>query len=214
MYRLKMRRADSSSGEENKFGTEQSGVEKLLQTKRKKIKGEETKNNLIVRKKGWRDNSKKGGRSRGGRAVPSSVFCPGCSFIVIPDDHSQQCCSSACSPKHPSHQSPSILPLVSLSLLQPRAPHLCPAAAAAGDGASIRPAAHLHGRTSLRNYSGAVNTSASSAVTAQVMFKSHGELSRQRVRALLMNRAAVRLQLCAVGSRGSTFNPFDHVVQE
>lgn len=50
--------------------------------------------------------------------MPSSVFCPGCSFIVILNDHFQQRCSSARSPKHPFHQSPYSLSLVSPSLLQ------------------------------------------------------------------------------------------------
>lgn len=49
-----MRRADSSLGKENKFGTEQRGKEIECRNfcKQKKIKGEETKNNLIVRNKG------------------------------------------------------------------------------------------------------------------------------------------------------------------
>lgn len=56
--------------------------------------------------------------------MPSSVFYPGCSFIVILNDHFQQRCSSARSPKHPFHQSPYSLSLVSLSLLQRAAVHL------------------------------------------------------------------------------------------
>lgn len=139
MYWLKMRRADSSSGKENKFGTEQRGEEIEWRNfcKRKKSKVRRPRIIWWSEIKDRMTTARREGRSEGGRAVPSSVFCPGCSFIVIPDDHSQQCCSSARSRKHPSHQSPSILSLVSLSLLQPRAPHLCPAAA--GDRASVHP---------------------------------------------------------------------------
>lgn len=58
---------------------------------KRKIKGVESKNNLSQKE---RDDRRERGREEGGMrrraSASSSVFCPGCSFIVILSDHFQQ----------------------------------------------------------------------------------------------------------------------------
>lgn len=63
----------------------------MKRRKKRKIKGVESKNNLSQKE---RDDRRERRREEGGMrrraSASSSVFCPGCSFIVILSDHFQQ----------------------------------------------------------------------------------------------------------------------------